>query len=233
MSLREFRDRSGVEWRAWDITPERMHPVTAREMFLGRYVDFQEGWIVFESEHERRRLAPYPIQWADFAVDQLEALLQMAQPTPRRLGETSGAFRRLDQTPVADAENAAAQPPTASSATAATSGEPSPSHERRETTPTAPERIGEWREFVGPSGRRWTVSLATPSAHGASDGGAHARRLLRFAAEDGTVCDLEAWPDDWQRFTSAQLMELLRRAEPSRDALAGHTPRRRREDRQP
>lgn len=27
----EFVDDRNVEWRAWDITPESMHPVTARE----------------------------------------------------------------------------------------------------------------------------------------------------------------------------------------------------------
>lgn len=221
MALREFRDRNGVEWRAWDITPERMHPVTAREMFLGRYVDFQEGWIVFESDDERRRLAPYPIQWADFPVEQLEALLAMAQPSRRRPGETSGSFRRVEETR-AVAEDDAAQPPTA----AAT------------TTPTGsatPASVGEWREFVGPSGRRWTVTLTSPAAMGGPDTGPGARRFLRFAADDGTVCDLVAWPEDWQRFTTAQFVELLRRAERAHDVSASPSsvPRRRREDRQP
>ena len=45
MALREFVDSRQVEWKVWDVTPERMHPVTAREMFVGRYVDFQDGWL--------------------------------------------------------------------------------------------------------------------------------------------------------------------------------------------
>ena len=45
-----------MQLKLLDTTPERMHPVTAREMFVGRYVDFQEGWLVFESDTERRRL---------------------------------------------------------------------------------------------------------------------------------------------------------------------------------
>jgi len=230
VSLREFRDHAGVEWKVWDITPDRMHPVTAREMFVGRYVDFQEGWLVFESDTERRRLAPYPMQWADFPVMELETLLHMATPSPSRLrGESSGAFRRVEERG-ASAENAAALPPTAA-ATSSGAAAATPT-----ATPAAPvdvERrtVGEWREFVGPSGRRWTVTLANRVGGAGTDFGP-ATRLLRFAADDGTVCDLEAWPDDWQRFTSAQLMELLRRAEPSRDA-GGRAPRRRREDREP
>jgi hypothetical protein len=204
-----------------------MHPVTAREMFVGRYVDFQEGWLVFESDTERRRLAPYPVQWADFPVMELETLLNMATPSPSRLrGESSGAFRRVEERGTS-AENAAAAPPTAAATSTGAAA----------TTPVAPvavepRTVGEWREFVGPSGRRWTVTLANRVGGAGTDFGPGGRRLLRFAADDGTVCDLEAWPDDWQRFTSAQLMELLRRAEPSRDA-AGRAPRRRREDREP
>ena len=227
MSLREFRDHAGVEWKVWDITPDRMHPVTAREMFVGRYVDFQEGWLVFESDAERRRLAPYPVQWADFAVAELETLLNMATPSPSRLrGETSGSFRRIEERG-ASAEDAAAVPPPAAAAAGTTFEQPPAA------AGAPPRALGEWREFVGPSGRRWTVTLANRGVAADASFGPDARRLLRFAADDGTVCDLETWPEDWQRFTSAQLMELLRRAEPSREAGAGRHPRRRREDREP
>lgn len=209
MSLREFRDRAGVEWRAWDITPERMHPATMREMFLGRHVDFQEGWIVFESATERRRLAPYPIHWADMSEDELEALLHVAKPTPKRTSESSGAFRRIEGLHAAAAESATAEGAESMESASA-------------------EHANEWREFRGASGRRWTVTL-TATSRDADDG----RRVLRFAADDGTVCDLAAWPDDWARYTTAQLVELLRGAELSRDASPGRVPRRRREDRQP
>ncbi|HET7456366.1 MAG TPA: hypothetical protein VFJ74_01855 [Gemmatimonadaceae bacterium] len=215
MALREFRDRAGHEWKAWDIRPESMHPVTAREMFVGRYVDFQEGWLVFESAHERRRLAPYPSLWAEFSVEDLEQLLAMAQPSPNRLArESSGSFPRVEEKRALAAET---ETPT-----------PAPSAALAERSPAAGAAASNAsREFVGPSGRRWSVAMTTPRPPGE-------RALLRFAADDGTVCDLDTWPDDWTRFTTAQLIDLLRHAEPSRDdALAGDTPRRRREDRQP
>lgn len=228
MALREFRDRAGVEWRAWDITSESMHPVTAREMFVGRYVDFQEGWLVFESAHERRRLAPYPSQWADFSVDDLEALVAMATPSPSRLArEASGSFPRVEEKrALAENVEAAAGRPTAgrpAAAPVAASVE----------SPRDAARSGDRREFVGPSGRRWTVALAESGDRAA--GATSRRKLLRFTANDGTVCDLAEWPDDWPRFTTSQLMELLRHAEASHDvAVSGdQAPRRRREDRRP
>ena len=92
MALREFVDNKGVAWRAWDVTPDKMHPVTARELFLGEY---QEGWLAFESDSERRRLSRWPDDWAELPRDALIQLLEKAAPVARR-GETeSGAHRRF------------------------------------------------------------------------------------------------------------------------------------------
>ena len=46
MALREFRDESGREWRAWDITAEKLHPSTRAENHLQGVL---EGWLVFEA----------------------------------------------------------------------------------------------------------------------------------------------------------------------------------------
>src|SRR5215217_5433351 len=75
MAVREFKDKSGTTWRAWDITPEAILPQTKAEEYLADC--FRQGWIVFEnlSTGEKRRLSPYPLDWEHLHDTQLEALL--------------------------------------------------------------------------------------------------------------------------------------------------------------
>src|SRR5690349_12657817 len=96
MAIREFVDDRHVEWKVWCVTPEQMRPVHAREMFHGRYVDYQEGWLVFESAAERRRLAPFPGKWAELSDEELGTLLRGAQVVPTRLADErqSGIYPR-------------------------------------------------------------------------------------------------------------------------------------------
>ena len=82
MAVREFTDSEGVEWRVWDVTPLHMHPATRTEDYMG---NLQDGWLVFESEADKRRLeAPYPADWTSFALNRLEALCGEAKPVIRR-----------------------------------------------------------------------------------------------------------------------------------------------------
>jgi hypothetical protein len=64
--------------------------------------------------------------------------------------------------------------------------------------------------FAGHDGRHWMV---TPVM---ADLGGNTATVLRFTASDGTVLDLEEWPDDWMRFTPLQLADMARRARPPR-----------------
>ena len=210
MALREFVDSRHVEWKVWSVTPEQMHPVHAREMFHGRYVEYQEGWLVFESANERRRLAPFPSRWDEFPDVEIETLLRMAEVVPprRTAAETrSGQFRRFTE------ERAAV---TAESSADA--------HESPHETPPD-ESSGVVRRFLGPSGRTWSATIV-------DRGGVS---VLRFTASDGTACDVERYPEDWSRYTRERLGELLRGALPATDAPAaeGSHPRRRREDFRP
>ena len=91
--LREFRDSSGIEWKVWDTTPERMHASPASERGLG---DLRGGWITFSSILGRRRLAPVPADWANLPERELEKLCHQAVPTRRQSGEAD--------TPTADLE---------------------------------------------------------------------------------------------------------------------------------
>ena len=84
MPLREFRDSSGIEWKVWDTTPDRMHASPASERGLG---DLRGGWITFSSILGRRRLAPVPTGWANLADRELERLCEQAVPTRRQSGE--------------------------------------------------------------------------------------------------------------------------------------------------
>jgi len=81
MAVREFTDSKGIEWRVWDVTPQHMHPVTRAEDYMG---NLQDGWLVFESAEEKRRLgAPYPANWPSFSLTRLEELCAGARPVKR------------------------------------------------------------------------------------------------------------------------------------------------------
>ena len=78
MAVREFTDSEGIEWRVWAVTPLHLHPVTRAEDYM---LGLQDGWLVFESRMEKRRLeAPYPSEWMTYGIAQLEALLRRASP---------------------------------------------------------------------------------------------------------------------------------------------------------
>jgi hypothetical protein len=82
MAVREFTDAGGRDWRAWDIKPEDIRPVTKGEDYL---VDcYVCGWVVFETiaGDEKRRLCPWPIQWMNETERGLRALLARAEVVP-------------------------------------------------------------------------------------------------------------------------------------------------------
>ena len=85
--MREFRDATGAEWRVFRATPHTSP--TKREKVLPE--SFRNGWLVFECEVERRRLAPIPDAWEEFSEVELEQLCQVAVVVPVRRGLASGA----------------------------------------------------------------------------------------------------------------------------------------------
>jgi hypothetical protein len=221
VALRDFVDSRNVEWRIWDVTPERMHPLTAREMFHGEYADFQEGWLVFECATERRRLAPFPGRWESMSMEQLEELLARAvrvrtSGESRAGGETrASTFRRIEEERIRREEEER-------SARAADAG----------LADSTPEPVvPPWRTFTGPSGRQWTageVERDDPSLPDAE------RRALRFTSDDGASCELAPFPDDWARHPRERLYDLLNRATPTADGPPDKgSPRRRRQDFRP
>ena len=104
-SLREFRDRHGVQWTVWEVIPASVdrrrlrdrrvarRPTRVRrlrhEPELLRSRGRAAGWLAFESRHAKFRLNPIPPDWDTCPDDALAALLDQATParSPRRLLE--------------------------------------------------------------------------------------------------------------------------------------------------
>jgi hypothetical protein len=107
--VREFT-AEGKRWRAWEILPEGIHPVTRAEDYLADC--FTTGWLVFEttSGDEKRRLCPYPKAWSRATDDQLASLLDVADRVPPRklqaerqvVSDMTGATKPVDVPPEQD-----------------------------------------------------------------------------------------------------------------------------------
>ena len=74
MAQREFTDSRGTHWLVWSTTP-------TPGSLLGD--DMRHGWLTFESDGERRRLAPIPRAWEDAAIERLELYCKAAQAVSR------------------------------------------------------------------------------------------------------------------------------------------------------
>ena len=86
--LRGLRDSAGVEWRVWEVYPSKTSPLSGADEMGRRSLmgsAFADGWLCFESDSEKRRLAPIPEGWEHRNQLQMEALLQQASiVAPRR-----------------------------------------------------------------------------------------------------------------------------------------------------
>jgi hypothetical protein len=80
--MREFSDEEGKSWHLYQVSSEMF--VHGRPDFLPP--EYLGGWLVFESAGERRRLAPFPGEWATFSGEALRTLLKRANPARRRAG---------------------------------------------------------------------------------------------------------------------------------------------------
>lgn len=83
MPLRDFRDSQGTQWTVWSVAPSftLLPSVAGAE---GQPLD--QGWLCFESDTEKRRLAPVPEQWEKLDAGALGELLARAHPVARRGG---------------------------------------------------------------------------------------------------------------------------------------------------
>jgi hypothetical protein len=129
MAFRSFIDSAGSVWQVWDIVPmlserrsierraaaaavDREQPIpvgserrsderrrlsqSRRPVLSGSYAT---GWLCFESNRQRRRLAPIPPDWKTCTSDRIEEYAERAEPV---VNARTASGARLDE-PVADA----------------------------------------------------------------------------------------------------------------------------------
>ena len=220
MGLREFRDAEGVVWKVWNVTPDSLDKRTMAEDYMR---EWQDGWLCFESSQSRRRLAVFPADWAALEDEELAGLLGSATVVKRRQpGETSGEFRQApDSEPESPPEDVERPIETAR-----------PGAGR--LTPPRGAEMGRSRAVRDSGGRTFVAALYRVAPQGMQQGGkvpTSPGTVLRFVS-GSVVLDLHDWPDDWEGFTDAQMLELLSRAQPPHDssAIADSLPQRRRTD---
>jgi len=97
---RTFKDLFGRTWDVWEVVPTGLiksadgqetestvsaaPPRHSRRAISGA---LSEGWLAFQWDHERRRLAPIPEDWVGLDDDALQRLLERSAP--------AGKLRRL------------------------------------------------------------------------------------------------------------------------------------------
>jgi hypothetical protein len=111
MAHRTFRDERGELWHVWSVVPtkverrERQLPIpvaderrkaTEYRVALGN--GMSNGWLCFESGHEKRRLTPVPAGWEGKNASELNALLTQSRMVPRRTSNPVSG--RRDSSPV-------------------------------------------------------------------------------------------------------------------------------------
>ena len=112
MPYRTFADDQGRSWEIWDVRPERVERRSAERRrerpspWTGpeRRVDDRRqnsqirlrlghllagGWLVFKSDHERRRLAPIPDSWDGLRAPDLRVLWEKAEVISTSIQEQS------------------------------------------------------------------------------------------------------------------------------------------------
>jgi hypothetical protein len=78
--VREFSDAARVAWKVFRAVPHSSP--SGREKVLPEA--FRDGWLVFECDAERRRLAPIPEEWEGLPDEELERLCRLAVVVPAR-----------------------------------------------------------------------------------------------------------------------------------------------------
>jgi hypothetical protein len=76
---RIFDDIRGKRWHAFAV-----HPSSATVGRAALPESFRQGWLVFESIDEMRRVAPIPDKWQELSIDDLRLLCHKAGAAPKR-----------------------------------------------------------------------------------------------------------------------------------------------------
>ena len=74
LAYREYTDSSGVIWKVWNTAPV---PGAVLSSVM------RDGWLTFECDGDRRRLAPVPDGWEHLSAEELHRLCRAASQAPR------------------------------------------------------------------------------------------------------------------------------------------------------
>ena len=89
-----FTDSNGVEWLVTEISDPALRSIPADRL---RMPEFKSGWLLFQSQHQKKRLAPYPDDWRSMEGLDLERLLAKAKPAPTTTRPSlTGEFPKYD-----------------------------------------------------------------------------------------------------------------------------------------
>jgi hypothetical protein len=207
MAVREFTARDGRRWRAWDVSPEAIEPMTRAEDYLADC--FRDGWVVFETFDgtDKRRLCPPPYAWEYRSDANLEDLLMRAEVLlPRGQVRVRGdSVIPADLPPSVPLEVADEIP--------------------RDIDGGIDMRyLGIVRSFRYPKGDVWRASVFEENPD--------SPLVLRFASESHII-DLADWPNDWADMTDEQLVALMQKGRSSVERRRRERPRSGPEDPQP
>jgi hypothetical protein len=90
MAHRTFKDERGMKWDVWSVQPtkveRRLRPGVTMPEERRRQTEYRvtlgqslaNGWLCFENDREKRRLAPIPETWESNSDAELCELLESA-----------------------------------------------------------------------------------------------------------------------------------------------------------
>jgi hypothetical protein len=84
--MKTFRDTNGTDWTVFEVRRN----VTQKGDWSYLPSGYSDGWLCFESASAKKRLIRYPERWREFSEEELERLLQQAQPAPRASASIRG-----------------------------------------------------------------------------------------------------------------------------------------------
>lgn len=74
-----FKDSRGVEWLVTEISDPALRSIPTERL---RMPEFQAGWLLFQSDNTKKRLAPFPDDWRSLGPAELERLCSRAKMAP-------------------------------------------------------------------------------------------------------------------------------------------------------
>lgn len=88
-----FTDSNGTEWMVTEIAEPSMRSIASERL---RMPEFKGGWLLFQSQFTKKRLAPYPDDWRSMPAEELEKLCAKARIAPTVTSPSlTGEFRRF------------------------------------------------------------------------------------------------------------------------------------------